>query len=236
MRRASAARSTCSRTTPTRPATPTAATRTTSTERDDDFAHYTEVLIPFLVSRQIYAGAGKMLHTAKGRLSLPLPARRAHLGGRVVGHHPSRAHHQHPRRPHADAERFRRLHVIVGDSNMSEYATFLKVGATSILLHPARGQEPVLSGPDPREPDPGHPRDHPGHHPPRPGSPGQRPGGLRPRDPDRVPREGPRLPRQPGPAAPTRTWPSTCGPRPSTGLESIRCPPRPHATGWPSTS
>jgi proteasome accessory factor A len=36
--------------------------------------------------------------------------------------------------PHADAERFRRLHVIVGDSNMSEYATFLKVGATSIIL------------------------------------------------------------------------------------------------------
>ncbi len=36
--------------------------------------------------------------------------------------------------PHADAERFRRLHVIVGDSNMSEYATFLKVGATSIVL------------------------------------------------------------------------------------------------------
>ena len=36
--------------------------------------------------------------------------------------------------PHADAERFRRLHVIVGDSNMSEYATFLKVGATGILL------------------------------------------------------------------------------------------------------
>jgi proteasome accessory factor A len=36
--------------------------------------------------------------------------------------------------PHADAERYRRLHVIVGDSNMSEYATFLKVGATSILL------------------------------------------------------------------------------------------------------
>ena len=36
--------------------------------------------------------------------------------------------------PHADAERYRRLHVIVGDSNMSEYTTFLKVGATSILL------------------------------------------------------------------------------------------------------
>jgi proteasome accessory factor A len=36
--------------------------------------------------------------------------------------------------PHADAEKYRRLHVIVGDSNMSEYATFLKVGATSIVL------------------------------------------------------------------------------------------------------
>ena len=36
--------------------------------------------------------------------------------------------------PHADPEKFRRLHVIVGDSNMSEYATFLKVGTTSILL------------------------------------------------------------------------------------------------------
>jgi proteasome accessory factor A len=36
--------------------------------------------------------------------------------------------------PHADAERYRRLHVIVGDSNMSEYATFLKVGVTAIML------------------------------------------------------------------------------------------------------
>jgi proteasome accessory factor A len=36
--------------------------------------------------------------------------------------------------PHADAERYRRLHVIVGDSNMSEYAAFLKIGTTSILL------------------------------------------------------------------------------------------------------
>jgi proteasome accessory factor A len=36
--------------------------------------------------------------------------------------------------PHADAERYRRLHVIVGDSNMNEYASFLKVGAASALL------------------------------------------------------------------------------------------------------
>src|SRR5262249_60580797 len=36
--------------------------------------------------------------------------------------------------PHADAERFRRLHVIVGDSNMSETTTLLKVGATDLVL------------------------------------------------------------------------------------------------------
>jgi proteasome accessory factor A len=36
--------------------------------------------------------------------------------------------------PHADAARFRRLHLIVGDSNMSEYTNFLKIGATSIVL------------------------------------------------------------------------------------------------------
>jgi proteasome accessory factor A len=46
--------------------------------------------------------------------------------------------------PHADAERYRRLHVIVGDSNMSEYATFLKVGATSILLRMLEDSSVVL--------------------------------------------------------------------------------------------
>jgi proteasome accessory factor A len=46
--------------------------------------------------------------------------------------------------PHADAERYRRLHVIVGDSNMSEYTTFLKVGATSILLRMLEDPSVVL--------------------------------------------------------------------------------------------
>jgi proteasome accessory factor A len=36
--------------------------------------------------------------------------------------------------PHADAEKYRRLHVIVGDSNMSEYTTFVKVGAAACML------------------------------------------------------------------------------------------------------
>jgi proteasome alpha subunit len=65
-RRASAARLPVQATTPTRPATPTAATRTTSPAVRRTWLDYTEVLIPFLVSRQIYAGAGKVLQTARG--------------------------------------------------------------------------------------------------------------------------------------------------------------------------
>jgi proteasome accessory factor A len=46
--------------------------------------------------------------------------------------------------PHADAERYRRLHVIVGDSNMSEYSTFLKVGACALLLRMLEDPKVVL--------------------------------------------------------------------------------------------
>ena len=41
--------------------------------------------------------------------------------------------------PHADAERYRRLHVIVGDSNMSEWTTFMKVGITDLVLRMVEG-------------------------------------------------------------------------------------------------
>src|SRR6202163_2340447 len=104
------------------------------TSRRDDFAHYTEVLIPFLVSRQIFAGAGKVLQTARGAVFC-LSQRAEHIWEGVSSATTrSRPIINTRDEPHADAERFRRLHVIVGDSNMSEYATFLKVGATSIIL------------------------------------------------------------------------------------------------------
>jgi proteasome accessory factor A len=104
------------------------------TSRRDDFAHYTEILIPFLVSRQIFAGAGKVLQTARGAVYC-LSQRAEHIWEGVSSATTrSRPIINTRDEPHADAERFRRLHVIVGDSNMSEYATFLKVGSTSILL------------------------------------------------------------------------------------------------------
>jgi proteasome accessory factor A len=114
------------------------------TSRRDDFAHYTEVLIPFLVSRQAYAGAGKVLQTARGAVFC-LSQRAEHIWEGVSSATTrSRPIINTRDEPHADAERYRRLHVIVGDSNMSEYATFLKVGATSIVLRMLEDPTAVL--------------------------------------------------------------------------------------------
>ncbi|MCP5027167.1 MAG: Pup--protein ligase [Actinomycetia bacterium] len=104
------------------------------TTRDDEFAHYADVLIPFLVSRQIYAGAGKVLQTARGAMYC-VSQRAEHIWEGVSSATTrSRPIINTRDEPHADAERFRRLHVIVGDSNMSEYSNYLKVGAAAIML------------------------------------------------------------------------------------------------------
>src|ERR1700726_3689251 len=104
------------------------------TSRRDDFSHYTEVLIPFLVSRQAYAGAGKVLQTARGAVFC-LSQRAEHIWEGVSSATTrSRPIINTRDEPHADAERFRRLHVIVGDSNMSETTMLLKVGTTDLVL------------------------------------------------------------------------------------------------------
>ena len=114
------------------------------TARRDDFAHYAEVLIPFLVSRQIYAGAGKVLQTARGAIYC-ISQRAEHIWEGVSSATTrSRPIINTRDEPHADAEYYRRLHVIVGDSNMSEYATFLKIGSTSILLRMLEDPSVVL--------------------------------------------------------------------------------------------
>src|ERR671937_768008 len=103
-------------------------------ERDGDFTKFTDVLIPFLVSRQIYAGAGKLLQTARGA-TYSIAQRAEHIWEGVSSATTrSRPIINTRDEPHADAERFRRLHVIVGDSNMSEFTTFLKVGVTDLVV------------------------------------------------------------------------------------------------------
>ena len=114
------------------------------TTRKDDFSAYGEVLIPFLVSRQIYAGAGKVLQTARGAMYC-VSQRAEHIWEGVSSATTrSRPIINTRDEPHADAERYRRLHVIVGDSNMSEYTNFLKVGACPLMLRMLEEPQVVL--------------------------------------------------------------------------------------------
>ncbi len=114
------------------------------TTRNDDLGHYSEVLIPFLVSRQVYAGAGKVLQTARGAM-FAVSQRAEHIWEGVSSATTrSRPIINTRDEPHADAEHYRRLHVIVGDSNMSEYTTYLKVGAMAIILRMVEDPSCVL--------------------------------------------------------------------------------------------
>ncbi|WP_369052119.1 Pup--protein ligase [Kineococcus terrestris] len=102
--------------------------------RHGEFGKLSDVLIPFLVSRQLICGAGKVVQTPRGAV-YSLSQRADHIWEGVSSATTrSRPIINTRDEPHADAERYRRLHVIVGDSNMSETTTMLKVGATDLVL------------------------------------------------------------------------------------------------------
>jgi proteasome accessory factor A len=102
--------------------------------RYGEFGRLAEVMIPFFVTRQIFAGAGKVLQTARGALFC-ISQRAEHIWEGVSSATTrSRPIINTRDEPHADAEKYRRLHVIVGDSNMSEWTSYVKVGTTALLL------------------------------------------------------------------------------------------------------
>src|SRR3954467_10534352 len=102
--------------------------------RHGEFGRLADVLIPFLVTRQIICGAGKVLQTPRGAVYC-VSQRAEHIWGAVSSATTrSRPIINTRDEPHADAERFRRLHVIVGDSNMNEVTNLLKVGSTDLVL------------------------------------------------------------------------------------------------------
>jgi proteasome accessory factor A len=102
--------------------------------RHGDLGRLMDNLTPFLVTRQLICGAGKVLQTPRGAVYC-LSQRAEHIWESVSSATTrSRPIVNTRDEPHADAERFRRLHVIVGDSNMSEASTLLKVGTTGLLL------------------------------------------------------------------------------------------------------
>jgi proteasome accessory factor A len=103
-------------------------------DRHEHFGRLTDILTPFLVTRQIICGAGKVLPTPAGA-TYCLSQRASHIGAAASSASArSRAVIDTEGKPHADAERFRRLRVTVGDSNMSETTMLLKVGATDLVL------------------------------------------------------------------------------------------------------
>ena len=170
--------------------------------RIGDFSKITDVLVPFLVSRQLICGAGKVLHTARGA-EYSVSQRAEHIWESVSSATTrSRPIINTRDEPHADPERYRRLHVIVGDSNMSETTTLLKVGSAELVLRLIEAGVPMRDF-TLENPDSSHPR-----HEPRPVWAGE--GRLVERSPnlglgtaDRLLREGVRV-RTPARASGTR--------------------------------
>ncbi|MBA2507756.1 MAG: Pup--protein ligase [Nocardioidaceae bacterium] len=102
--------------------------------RQGEFSRLADVLIPFLVSRQVIVGAGKVLQTPRGTV-FALSQRAEHIWEGVSSATTrSRPIINTRDEPHADAEKYRRLHVIVGDSNMNETTTMLKLASTDLVL------------------------------------------------------------------------------------------------------
>ena len=102
--------------------------------RHAELGRLTDILTPFLVTRQMICGAGKVLPTPRGAVYC-VSQRAEHIWESVSSATTrSRPIINTRDEPHADAERFRRLHVIVGDSNMSETTMLLKVGSTDLML------------------------------------------------------------------------------------------------------
>ena len=106
-------------------------------DRTVPFARVIAHIMPFFVTRQIFCGAGKVGAEVSGADDVTFQvSQRADFFEEEVGLETTlkRPIINTRDEPHADSQRYRRLHVIVGDANMSEVATFLKVGTTSIVL------------------------------------------------------------------------------------------------------
>jgi proteasome accessory factor A len=103
--------------------------------RSGEFSRLADVLIPFLVSRQIMVGAGKVVQTARGA-QYSVSQRAEHIWeGVSSATTPVVARSSTPATNRTPTRReYRRLHVIVGDSNMSETTTLLKVASADLVL------------------------------------------------------------------------------------------------------
>jgi proteasome accessory factor PafA2 len=104
--------------------------------RSTSFAEVIRHLTPFFVSRQVVCGAGRVGIGADGKSDGFQLSQRADFFEVEVGLETTlkRPIINTRDEPHADPEKYRRLHVIIGDANMSELSTYLKVGTTSLVI------------------------------------------------------------------------------------------------------
>lgn len=106
-------------------------------ERTVPFDYIVAAVTPFLVTRQLFAGAGKVGVEGDDseRVDFQISSRADFFSVLVSIDTMNRRPLVNTRdEPHADAVRYRRLHVILGDSNMSEVATALKMGVTGLII------------------------------------------------------------------------------------------------------
>jgi proteasome accessory factor A len=105
--------------------------------RRGEFGRLADILIPFLVTRQIICGAGTVVQTPRGAVYC-LSRRPGHIGnGLSSATTRSRPLINTRDEPRAAAARLRRLRVIISDSTVSETTTMLKAGATDLVLRMA---------------------------------------------------------------------------------------------------
>jgi proteasome accessory factor A len=104
--------------------------------RQTPFAAIISQLTPFFVTRQVFCGAGRVGIGQDGHQHGFQISQRADFFEVEVGLETTlkRPIINTRDEPHADAEKYRRLHVILGDANLAELSTFLKVGTTSLVL------------------------------------------------------------------------------------------------------
>ena len=104
--------------------------------RSVPFERITQVLTPFLVTRSIYAGSGKIgAENQTSPVDYQISQRADFFETLVDLNTMVRRPIINTRdEPHSDSTKYRRLHVIVGDANMAELSTYLKVGTLSIIL------------------------------------------------------------------------------------------------------
>src|SRR5699024_12454992 len=137
--------------------------------RETPFTSVIGGLTPFFASRQVITGAGRVGIGTQGEEPGYQLSQRADYIEVEVGLETTlkRGIINTRDEPHADADKYRRLHVILGDANLAEYATYLKLGTTALVLDmieagvrfheltladPVRGVHRLSDGPTVRTP------------------------------------------------------------------------------------